>query len=191
MRTGERDGSERGQRLDSHAFVTAWADVEGTHELVDGVVVTLGPATLRHARINTNLVVVVHQLARTFCCMAYGTNLWCELGEWDVRAPDLALYCDPRDLADPALDDRLTLCHPYALVAVNARREADDLERRLALYRSCPTVQTIATLELRDVAATLEERAADGGWITRRLAPGDDLEFGMPGLRLPLAAIYE
>lgn len=160
-----------GERIDAHSFVRAWEGVEGTYELVDGQVVARGLATLRHARINDNLLVLTHSLARASGCAAYGTNMWCELGPWDVRAPDLAVYCDPR-VADPALDDQLTLRFPCALVAVNARRDGDDIERRLALYRTCPTVRTIATIELWDVAATVEKRAADGSWTARPARSG-------------------
>ena len=89
-------------RLTIPEFVELYAPLPGKYELWDGVPVLMAGGTARHALIGVNIVSALRPKLRGTGCAPFNSDMMLRVGAENGRLPDVAIYCDPRDLADPS-----------------------------------------------------------------------------------------
>jgi len=105
IRRTTREGSHLDQlvsnngRMTVEAFLDAYASEDGRYELVAGVPVLLGDTTVRQSRVSTNLAASLYNGLSRDCCEVFGVNMGLKIGEYDLRLPAAAIYCDTAELA--------------------------------------------------------------------------------------------
>lgn len=85
-------------------------------ELEDGVPVMMSGGTRRHARVGGNIFATLHAKLRGSGCEPFNSDMLVRTGIVSARAPDVAIYCDSRDIAgDP---DERTMAFPSVVFEV-------------------------------------------------------------------------
>jgi Uma2 family endonuclease len=164
---------------------------ETKHEFLDGEVIAMSGASLRHARLVRNLA--FHLNAR----LRHGA---CEVLTQDLRVaasaagpffyPDVVAFCGKPELLDR---DQDTLLNPRLVVEVlSASTERFDRGRKLFHYRSMASLVEIVLVAQERVAVERYRRDGEGAWHVQDFgAPEQSLELTSIGCSLTVGEIYE
>ena len=171
-------------------FLDAFAMTDERYELVDGVPVEAVGAGPRHSRIQGNLLANLHVRLGDGPCEVFGANMSLRVGEYDLRLPDAAIYCDPADVA-PENDAKRFFNHPRVLFEIVSASTADAVSlNRLIAYQRLPSVDTIVQIDLDRCILTTYVRAADTSWTMTRYPPGSSLRLRAPEIVLTADEIF-
>jgi Uma2 family endonuclease len=89
-------------RLMLPEFVESYAPLPGKYEQWGGVPVLMADDTACYALIGVNIVSALRDKLRATGCALFNSDTMLRVGADNARLPDAAIYCDPRDLADPS-----------------------------------------------------------------------------------------
>lgn len=170
--------------MNVEAFL-AWAeDRPGRYELLDGEIVAMAPARVRHAA--TKFAVQTALRAIDAPCRMLPDGMSVRIDAQTVFEPDALVYCGARLPLEA-----VTVPEPVIVVEIlslGTRRV--DTGRKLSGYVQVPSVRhdLIVDAERRTV---IHHRRADGDLIETRILAAGTLSLDPPGLSLPLAALFE
>ena len=85
-------------------FLKAFAGRPEKYELVDGVPHMMARAKRRHVQIMGNLLWRLKERLQGGPCDVMAADMGLKVSEDTYRLPDVAIYCDPRDLGPQAAD---------------------------------------------------------------------------------------
>ena len=150
------------------------------HQLVDGEVRSMSPASHTHAVIQANLAYLLISAVRaanlplqvvTEGAVIPGLN-----ASNNVRVPDLAVTATPDERGQQAIPD------PVLLVEVLSPGNQDDTRDNVWAYATLPSVQEIVVLHSTRVLAEVHRRDPAGAWLP-------DPAYSGLGERLSLASV--
>ncbi len=116
-------------------FLDLYENVEGKWELIDGVPVMMSGGSIRHAWVGGNILVALSDKLRGTGCVPLGSDGGLRLDEHNVRYPDVAIYCDRRDLDLDAMKAK-TFKHPCVIFEVLSQADMIEAARHRTIMTS-------------------------------------------------------
>jgi Uma2 family endonuclease len=161
------------------------------HELIDGRILAMSGASLRHNRIVTNLTLALGPRLRQRGCDLFASDLRVKIpGSNGYVYPDLVVVCGKPELED---DEHDTLLNPLAIFEVlSPSTERLDRGAKAMAYRTLPSLRHLILIAQDEVAVEIQNRTTDGGWRLDDLRSIEEM-LVLPALEisLELKAIYE
>jgi len=158
------------------------------HQLVDGEIRAMAPASIRHGRIQANAVRLLgNHLEGSRCEVVVAPGVVPRIqSETNLRIPDLGVTCEIDE------SGQQSLLNPVLLVEILSPSNENETRENVWSYTTIPTVREILLIHSTRVAAELLERQADGEWPTdpRLLGPEDALHLPSIDFSCPLIALY-
>ena len=177
-------------KLTIDEFITAYADRPGRYELVDGEPRMMAGAKRRHGRIMRNLVWRLSDRLQGGPCEVFGSDMGLEIDDDNYRLPDVAIYCDPRDLG-PTEDDLTRLRFPKVVIEVASRPTlAVDYDTKMMEYMDLDSVGTIVFIHPKRLRLTTVERVEGNEWRTVLHLPGQPLILRDPAVTVTAEEIF-
>jgi len=158
-------------------------------QLVDGQPQAMAPASLTHALIQSELLMLIgaHLRAGRAPCRVVG-NAGTQPkvnADQNVRIPDLAVICDPVPPGTRLMD------RPLLVIEVLSASNRAETWSNVWTYTSQPSVREIVVISSLALEAHVLRRTADGTWpATPTQLTDGDLTFESIDLTLPMTAIY-
>ena len=179
------------RKLTAEEFYDLYGAVDAKYELVDGEAWAMSGGTVAHAMTAGNIFVALRTKLHGSGCQTFNSDMGLRLGAVDVRYPDVAIYCDPRDLGrDPATTRDFE--RPSVIFEVlSPSTELEDRRVKVIQYKAIDSVRTIVLVDPTRKVFELHHRATDREWQHFLSEPGDDLELGEPSLTLTAAEIFD
>ena len=178
------------ERLTAPEFLHLYDGVEGRWELVEGVPVMMSGGSFRHALVAGNIYFALRRELRGKPCQPFGSDAGVGVDFHNIRYPDVAVYCDPRDL-DVDLDEKRTGRHPVVLVEVHSPSTSNiDRGLKLRQYKAIPSVRSILFVDPRANLAELYERIGDAEWRETVVPEGEDVPLPAIGVTLSADDIW-
>lgn len=160
------------------------------HELVDGEVRAMAPASATHGIIQANMARLIGERlakARRGCVVVTEPAVVPRLrADRNMRVPDLGVTCAPIGPGQIELPD------PILLVEILSPGNESDTRENVWTYATIPSVREILLLRSTRIAAELLRRRPDQSWPETPdvIADGDRFALATVELDLPLAEIY-
>ena len=172
------------QPMSAEEFLREFEGVEGKWELVDGEPRMMAGGSIRHADVALNISTALRVKLRGTGCRPYNSDTGLGLADDNIRYPDVAIYCDPRDLGRDRIATK-TFNHPVVVFEVLSPSTAYyDRGDKVARYREIESVKVIVLVD--PVARTFEtyERLDADSWRVGRHPVGATLELAQPRVTL-------
>lgn len=172
------------RRMTVDQFLKIYEGTEGKYELVNGEVYAMAGGSARHARVGLRIAgKLLDKLAGTGC-LPFNSDMGLRLTDETLRYPDVAIYCDPRDLELDDVDAR-EFRHPKVIFEVLSPTTSDeDRGLKVAQYKMLPSVSAIVLVDPIGRRLEVHERQASGDWLHRLLPPESDLTLADPPIIL-------
>ena len=177
-------------RLTIDQFLAEYSNREERFELIDGVPQAMAGTNRRHARITRNLLVALTNKMVGSRCEAMPSDMGLEVSEYTFRLPDVAIYCDERDLGSRAVEP-MRLRYPKVVIEILSKStESTDHGIKLDEYQAIDTVDTIVFVHASRDAFTTFERAGPGEWRTLVHMPGQLLTMRDPAVTITADELF-
>jgi len=158
------------------------------HELVDGEVRAMAPASITHGLIQAAISGILrNHLAGTDCHVVIAPGVIPQvLAAENLRIPDLAVNCSADEVGQRSLPD------PILIIEILSPSNEAETRDNVWAYTTIPSVREILLLRSTEIAAELLRRQTDGNWPARPelIAAADDLHLAID-YRGPLRGFYE
>ena len=162
---------------------------EERHEFWDGDVVAMAGGSRRHSRLETNLAGLLFAALGDGPCHLHAGSLRVGIPSANAYVyPDLSVVCGEDVFEDDRFD---TLLNPAVVLEVlSPGTERHDRGRKLAAYRTIPSVREVVLLA-QDAPRAEIHRRAGAAWETEIVAGWDgEVVLRAAGVRLAMAALY-
>lgn len=159
-------------------------------EYVDGQIVAMSGASLRHNLIVGNLIGEFHRQLRRSPCQVYPSDVRVLIPRTgDFFYPDVTVLCEPPQLADANMD---ILKNPTLVVEVlSDSTEGFDRGKKFRIYRTMESLREYVLVDQRQMLVELYTRQADGTWVLTTFSqPEDVVRLASVGCELLMAEIY-
>ncbi len=178
------------RRMTADQFLALYEGVEGRYELVDGEVVAMTGGSASHARLARRTITALDNRLSGTGCEPFGSDIGLLVSDDQVRFPDVAIYCDPRDLRDEQ-DDRLAYRYPKVVMEVLSSSTArNDRGDKLAEYKAVDSLMAIVLIDPRSRRIELHERMSPVEWRHLILPPESGVTLRDPAVTLAFADIF-
>ena len=175
--------------LSAAEFIRDYESLPEKYELIDGVAWAMAGASKRHNRVAGNIFALLHGRLRGSGCEPFGPDARLLLDDGNIRFPDVAIYCDERDVGPI---DQPTLSFPKVVFEVLSPSTAnDDRLRKLVEYQHIDSLQAIILIDPTTRTIDLYERAGPAEWHVVNLATGAPLVLRDPSVTLTCDEIFE
>ncbi|HEY4120316.1 MAG TPA: Uma2 family endonuclease [Byssovorax sp.] len=170
----------------------AFEDASATkHELVNGQIVAMSGASIRHNAIAMNLAVLLGNALKGSRCRPSGSDQRIHgLATGIDTYPDLSIVCGPHEVSP---EDRHAIVNPSVLVEIlSPSTESYDRGAKWRHYQRIPSLREyVLVAGFGEPAIECFRRTDDGRWIYE-LVRGDDAEIALTscGATLALADVY-
>jgi len=192
-RIAQRRGAER-LRMTVEEYL-AFEDLSAEkHEYVDGWVYPvfldingMAGGTNNHAALTSNVGAALNTALLDSPCIAYSPDVRVQLDIQHYRYPDVAVTCDPRDLA---AGDEKRIYYPRVLVEIlsDGTEDVDRIDK-LAEYRALTSVQDYLLVNYAMRRVEHYHRAGEL-WTDRAYGPGETILLESLGVELPIDRVY-
>ena len=179
-------------RLTAEEYLVRERLAASKSEFVDGVVYGMPGGTPRHATIQANLSGGIWAQLRTKNCQLFSADL----RVWAPQAhayfyPDLSVACEPPQFSGGAHQD--ALANPkFILEVLSPSTERFDRTRKFKMYRSIPGFEQYVLVAQDEPRVEVFTRNPQGFWVFTDYTDLESVaDFGVIGVQLPLATIYE
>lgn len=159
-------------------------------EYIDGEIVAMTGATIRHNAIAGSFLVALYTRLRGGPCRVFGSDLRVQIaGGRRYTYPDLLAYCGDPKTVDASLD---TLTNPVLIVEVlSPSTEAYDRGQKFTYYRSIESLQEYVLVAQDRMMVERFVRHGDL-WVFSAFSGLDaEVELTSVGCSIPLREIYE
>jgi Uma2 family endonuclease len=178
----------RQQRLTADEFI-AWAmeQPSGRYELVDGVVHTMAPERVNHARVKADVYVALRAAISpsVLPCEAIIDGVGVEVDDRTVYEPDVMVRCGPY-----APGEAVKVNDPVVVVEVISPSSGSiDTGVKLEGYFSLPSVRHYLVINPRS-RVVAHHRRDDEGAIGVRLLRDGILALDPPGIEVAVADLF-
>lgn len=180
-----------GRMLTVDQFLRVHDGVEGRYELVDGVVYAMAGGSVAHATASVNVLASLYSQLRGSGCRPFNWDMGLIINDDTLRYPDVAVYCDARDLDRDRLETR-GFSHPKLVVEVlSPSTMRQDRSEKVTEYKTLASVSAIVLVDPVDRTFELHERVAPNEWRHVLLPPGSDLTLRDPAVVLTAAEVFD
>ena len=157
------------QRMTLAEFLE-WDDgTDRRYQLVDGVPVMMAPATEAHGELAAALVIEIRSRLKPPCRVISEAGITVPDRSDTYYVADLAVTCAPRE------PGRRMVAEPVLIVEVlSPSTEPVDRLRKVADYRTLPSVQEILVVFPDERRVELQRRTADGWRVEDLIGRADD-----------------
>jgi Uma2 family endonuclease len=172
------------QRMTLAAFLE-WDDgTDRRYQLLDGVPVMMAPAAEAHGELAAALAGEIRSRVKRPCRVISEAGITVEGRSDTYYVADLAVTCAPRE------PGRRMVAEPVLIVEVlSPSTELIDRLRKLADYRTLPSVQEILIVFPDERRVEMQRRTADG-WRVEDLIGQASITLGACDGPIPLEALY-
>ncbi len=178
------------RHMTAEEFLEKYEGVEGKWELVDGEPRNMSGGSIRHADVAGNIYIALRSKLRGTGCRPFNSDTGLSVGEDNIRYPDVAIYCDSRDLErDPVKTKAFE--HPVVVFEVLSPSTAYyDRGDKVARYREIESVRLIVLID--PVGQTFEtyERLDADSWRVWRHPVGAALELAEPKVTITAEEMF-
>lgn len=160
-------------------------------ELVDGQVVAMAGASLRHNEIVSNVVASLRRQLRRRGCGVYASDLRVLVSATELATyPDVVVVCGEPEIYDEQGD---TLLNPRMIVEVlSSGTESFDRGEKFAQYRMLVSLTDYVLISQGRTLIEHFARQADGRWLLASVTgPEEKLEIPSLRCRLSVAEVYD
>lgn len=158
-------------------------------ELDEGVIVGMTGGTVRHAMIQSNLLIWIGPRLRRTGCRTYGSDLGVRIGDYSLRYPDVSIYCGGSITAER--DGLKVIGDPRVVLEVLSPTTAKkDRTVKLAEYKSLAGVDTVALIDPDKETCQISQRLSDVTWRDDIVGRRQDVELPSLMLTIPHAEIF-
>jgi Uma2 family endonuclease len=159
-------------------------------EYFDGEILPRSGASLRHARLQCNILCELHNALRDAPCEPLGFDLRVHAPSRMHAYPDLSVACRKPLLADHHED---VLLNPVVIVEVlSPSTETYDRGRKFKHYRTITTLQDYILVNQAEIRIEHYTRQANNRWILRDYQSLDEeMTIISIGVSLPLRRVYD
>ncbi len=160
------------------------------HEYHGGYVYAMSGGTLNHSQISGNVYALLCAAVRGGGRRAFTDAVRIRATASDDVYPDIAVTCDPRDLADLR---RRVLAYPSLVIEVLSPSTAlYDQHGKFDLYRQMPTLREYVLVDsIADRWVEVRRKDDAGAWSVTTYSDIQAVHLHTLGITLPLAAFYE
>ena len=163
-------------------------DTDCRFELDNGIVRMMGGGTVRHSRIQTNVLVALAQKLKGSGCEPLGPDMGVRNHRLSVRYPDVSVYCGR---GGPENDKLTAFDDPKLVVEVmSPSTRTRDIEVKLPEYRTVPSLKAILYIDPEDETIHLEVRNEAGEWTVVVSEPDEPVDLPMLNLTLTRDEIF-
>lgn len=163
-------------------------DTDCRFELDNGVVRMMGGGTVRHSRLQGNILVALALKLKGSGCMPYGPDMATRSHRLSVRYPDVAVYCG---LETPENDKLKASDSPKLVVEVlSPTTRSRDIEVKLPEYRTIASLDAILFVDPEDETVHLELRNDLSEWTVAAIPADGRVELPKLGVTLSHDEIF-
>ncbi len=156
-------------------------------ELDNGVVRMMAGGTLRHSRVQSNVIGALTPKLRGTGCAAYTSDMAVRTHGSSIRYPDVSIYCGR---GGPEFDDAKAFDDPRVIFEVlSAGTARTDLRVKLEEYRALPSIETIVFIDIAAETLRIVQRTGPNSWSEVDNAP-IDLPLPSLGIVIPHDEIF-
>ena len=179
------------RKLTVEEFLREYEGSERKYELVDGEVYAMGGGSSGHADVALSIASALRRKLRGTGCRPFNSDMAIELASGNIRYPDIAIYCDRRDLD---ADRRKTLAFKYPKVVFEVLSEStwrEDRGVKVSQYKDVGSVDTIVLVDPIAQRVEVHERRGESEWLHRLLPPEATLELRDPVVSLTHSEMFD
>lgn len=175
-------------KLTEEEYLAIERRAEFKSEFLDGRMLAMSGASLRHGAIQHNLAVELDRVLRGSGCLIIGSGLRVRVSERFFMYPDLLVVCAKPILADAHND---TLLNPDVVFEIlSPSTEMYDRGIKFQRYRAIPSLQEYILVGQNQRRIEQFTRGANYTWTMRDYQGGDELMINALGVSIPLSQIY-
>jgi len=157
-------------------------------ELDNGVIRVMAGGTLRHSRVQTNIIVALGQRLRGTGCRPHGPDMAVRTRAQSVRYPEASVRCGPEQAE---VDELKAYDDPRIVFEVlSAGTARTDLRVKLDEYKELPSIATIVFVDIAAERLRVIQRTGPTAWSD----VGHEQPIGLPlpslGIELPHDEIF-
>jgi len=176
------------RKISADEFLAMDFNTDRRFELSDGVIVMMAGGTEPHAWVQGNIFSWLRARLRGSSCRPYGPDMAVRINKYEVRYPDVSIYCDqpPRD----ELTEATSLSDPIVVIEILSPSTTTlDQGTKLEQYQSLERVRTIAFADpINEMTRTIERH--EGGWLDHIFSGKRGIELPALGLIIPHDEIF-
>jgi Uma2 family endonuclease len=177
-------------KLTADQFFARVQGYDGKWELVDGELRMMTGGSVRHALVAGNIFAALKRQFGNTPCRAFNSDTGLKVNEWEVRYPDVAIYCDPRDLQRNLAQ---ALAFEYPSVVFEVLSPTSLHRDRVVKARAYQTIQSLNLIVIVD--ADLQqfetfERIGPDEWRVHLLERGATLRVQNPSFELTSEDVF-
>jgi Uma2 family endonuclease len=173
------------QRMTLAEFLE-WDDgTDRRHELADGIPIMMAPTLEAHGELAINIGAEIQGRLQPSCRVVGAAGISIPARRDTFYVADLAITCAPRE------PGRRMVAEPVVIVEVLSPSTGPvDRWRKVADYRTLPSVEAIVVAFADERRIELQRRTADG-WRVEDLSGQADLDLPRCVTPIPLDALYQ
>ncbi len=157
-------------------------------ELDNGVIHMMAGGTLRHSRVQGNILVALAPRLRGTGCAPHGSDMAVQSRDRSIRYPDVSVFCGreggAHDSEKSAGDPRVVF---EVLSAGTART---DLKTKLDEYKELPSIDTIVFIDIAVERVRIVQRTGPQGWSDVTHSEPHDVELPALTITIPHTEIF-
>ena len=171
-------------------YLLAERAAEEKHEYYDGQVLAMSGASLRHNRIQANILINAGNFLKGKNCSILPGDMRIATPTQDAYMyPDAVIVCGKPELEDDAFD---TLLNPIVIFEIlSPSTRSIDKGRKLFFYQGIPSLQEYIMIDSLKKYIQLARKQADAAWVFETISqPEAALFIRSIHFSLPMEEIY-
>jgi Uma2 family endonuclease len=177
------------RKITADEFLAIDFGTDRRFELEDGVIVMMAGGGAAHAHVQMNISSYLRVVLRGSGCRPYGPDMGVRVSEFQVRYPDVSIYCDEPTKRDN--DVLKAFDNPAAVFEVlSPSTTTKDQGQKLAEYRTLDSVQTIVFVDPENELTRIIQRLGPDSWRDDMFAQPHDVDLPSLNITIPHAEIF-
>ena len=157
------------------------------HEYLDGEVFAMAGAEARHVTVAMNIAIALRQHLSGTPCRTYMSDMRLHVEACNAYFyPDVLVTCSAQDHASA-----LVKTEPKLIIEVlSPSTAAYDRGLKFSHYRSLPSLQEYALVDLDSRSTDVYRKGADGLWVLHPFVRGNTVELASVALQISAAQLF-
>ncbi|HEU0067117.1 MAG TPA: Uma2 family endonuclease [Sphingomonas sp.] len=177
------------RKITAEEFLAMDFATDRRFELDDGVIVMMAGGTEAHAWVQGNVFAWLRQALRGSGCRPYGPDMALRINDTDVRYPDISIYCGRSPSDDQKAVRALT--DPAVVIEILSPSTTTlDQGTKLDLYKSLPSIRTIAFVDPATAMTRTVERTSSTAWLDQIFSATRGIVIPTLGIAIPHDEIF-
>ncbi len=160
------------------------------HEYFDGQVYLMSGASLKHAKVATNLMVRVGSFLDNKECSVLAETMRVATESRDAYMyPDLLIYCNEEELEDDKFD---TLLNPSVIIEIlSPSTRSIDKGRKFLYYQEIPSLKEYFMIDTIKQRVYIAKKPINGKWFFDTTVENGSIFIETINFHLSLSDIYK